>query len=326
MLAKSKDESCFVKGNERGLEEVSGANIAKFTFPRPGGAGSFEIDTYISKGDDAPGEQTKQVVVVAHGHQRDANNAFKAVQSALKTSGKKNIAIVAPKIFNGADGETSADGDLCIWKGDGWGSGERILFPSGSAIGTFDIIDAIAHHFTDKNLYPALQSITFAGHSMGSQLMLRHAILGKQVSGLKTSWVVANPSSYLYFDNDRPVKDTDGGAFKGQNEYKYGFDGISQKLGFYADASKSPEELFERFAARTVRFLNGALDNKGVSESKSIDKRPAAVAQGDNRQERAQNFHKHVNRKNGGQDPAAFSWQLVPNASHSADEMFDSEI
>lgn len=108
---------------------------------------------------------------------------------------------------------------------------------------------------------------------MGGQLIQRYSIVGGGPSartGLSVTYVIANPSTYLWLDSQRPAKQCPE-----QNKYKYGLDGMREALAIYEPAQHEVAELWTRYAGRTVHYLHGDNDNgKG-------DGRPAAMAQGE---------------------------------------------
>lgn len=79
--------------------------------------------------------------------------------------------------------------------------------------------------------------------------------------GVRVSYVVMNPSTYLYPDM--------------QYDYKYGLNNIQSALSMYSPALKPISELFERMKSRQVHFLIGMRD-KGVG-----DDREEAMKQGE---------------------------------------------
>jgi hypothetical protein len=63
----------------------------------------------------------------------------------------------------------------------------------------------------DRSLFPNLKAVVLAGHSGGGQLVQRYAVVGKAAAALTSTgihlrYVVANPSSYLYFSDERPSR------------------------------------------------------------------------------------------------------------------------
>ena len=63
--------------------------------------------------------------------------------------------------------------------------------------------------FADRARFPALRDVVIAGHSGGAQVAHRYAIVGAgcNVAGVRCRYVIANPSSYVYFDSMRPYED-----------------------------------------------------------------------------------------------------------------------
>ena len=62
----------------------------------------------------------------------------------------------------------------------------------------------------DRARFPNLTTVVLIGHSGGGQLLNRYAIVGKSattLAGIHVRYVIANPSSYFYFSDDRPQQD-----------------------------------------------------------------------------------------------------------------------
>lgn len=87
-----------------------------------------------------------------------------------------------------------------------------------------------------KSLYPNLQRVVFASHSAGSQFLQRYAALTRidshpAMQQVHIRFLVSDPSSYLYFDQERPrangtFKPIDLNACPEGNRYHYGLDDI----------------------------------------------------------------------------------------------------
>ena len=84
----------------------------------------------------------------------------------------------------------------------------------------------------DRDRFPALKEVVVAGHSAGGQLVQRYAVVGRPAArsaGLR--FVVSNPSSYLYFSDERPQGDgrfaapSDAAVCPQYNRWKYGLAG-----------------------------------------------------------------------------------------------------
>ena len=87
-------------------------------------------------------------------------------------------------------------------------------------------------------------------------------------------YVVANPSSYLYFDDERPDgQPIAGGTCPSATEWKYGLKSAPPYV-----ASQDVRDLETRYAARHVVYLLGKADTNPYTHF--IDRSCAAMAQG----------------------------------------------
>ncbi|PWN98330.1 hypothetical protein FA09DRAFT_329926 [Tilletiopsis washingtonensis] len=316
------------------LPSAAGAALSRFAFFGPLGQ-QLELQAYIDEDEQSSAASAKTVVIAVHGHDRDAWNTFsqakKARDQAIKAGAPGPIAIVAPMFLNGDDkgmyeGSNGKNGSdrLLVWKGDGWGQGLPAQFPAdkagqgpdgaaGPGVSSFDALDRLGSHYADTNLFPKLTNVIYLGHSMGGQLIQRYSIVGGGPSartGLSVSYVVANPSTYLWLDDKRP-----GVQSPDQNKYKYGLDGMREALAIYEPAQHDAAELWTRYATRTVHYLHGDADNgKG-------DGRAAAMAQGKNRKQRAHNWHAFIASRG---TPAGHTEDWVPGVGHDGGGMFAS--
>jgi hypothetical protein len=96
-------------------------------------------------------------------------------------------------------------------------------------------------------------------------------------------FIVANPSTYLYFDRERPVA-VSGGAHV--NQWRYGFDNAPAYVGMTARQS------LERYLSRDITIVLGSEDRD--SDALLLEVSAAAMAQGANRLERGINYDRHV--------------------------------
>jgi pimeloyl-ACP methyl ester carboxylesterase len=97
------------------------------------------------------------------------------------------------------------DTDSC-WTLRGWIGGGAAVGPA--PIGSFEALDAMLAMLADRKRFPALTRVVVAGHSGGGQVVQRYAVVGEGPAalaavGVDVRYVVANPSSYLYFDASR---------------------------------------------------------------------------------------------------------------------------
>ena len=95
------------------------------------------------------------------------------------------------------------DGELAF-SCNGWKDGEPAL---GSPIDSFTAMDRLLAALDDKARFPALKEIVVAGHSAGGQYVQRYAA-GNRIEPTLSApvrYLVANPSSYLYLEPNRPT-------------------------------------------------------------------------------------------------------------------------
>jgi hypothetical protein len=168
--------------------------------------------------------------------------------------------------------------------------------------------------------------IVLAGHSAGAQIVQRYAAVARgdtalAQAGIALRFVVANPSSYLYFSADRPrpaggFAPFDGAAdCPGFDRWKYG---LAQAPAYVA--SQDPAAIERRYAEREVVYLLGTADNN--PNHPLLDRSCAGRAQGKSRYERGIAYFDYLQRRDG----AALRHRLVevPGIGHNNRGMFTS--
>src|SRR5689334_22869697 len=151
-----------------------------------------------------------RAVIVVHGAGRNADNYFRsAVAAAFLANALDNTIVISPR-FASNDGKNCKDplaaGEAnwtCsgnVWRIGGAASGN-------DALTSFDFADEILRKLARKNVFPNLKQIVFAGHSAGGQFVSRYVMANQvhETLGVPVTYVIANPSSYAYFDGNRPV-------------------------------------------------------------------------------------------------------------------------
>jgi pimeloyl-ACP methyl ester carboxylesterase len=260
-----------------------------------------------------------RVVVMLHGLNRNANTYFASAVSAQQAAGDagQHSLLLAPQFL--ADEDIAANAlppDMLHWGWNDWSGGRpaRGQVPASS----FDAIDAILARLADRRIFPHLTQVVLAGHSAGGQVVQRYAVLGNGDAALRAidvsmRYVVANPSSYLYFSADRPVPVS--GACRALNRWKYGFDG---DLPPYASAS--PALLERRYATRDVIYLLGGADTD--PDLPVLDRSCAAEAQGDNHLDRGLAYFRTLQSRES--EALAQHLYVVPGVAHDGRRMFAS--
>jgi pimeloyl-ACP methyl ester carboxylesterase len=291
-------------------------------------AGSGALPIYISRDLSAPQPGVTRAVLVFHGRSRNADDYFRSAQKALAAAVQAGAPadatlLVAPQFLAEADVTSHhlAD-DTLRWTWTGWEGGDAARGPA--AISSFEAIDAILARLADRKLFPALKSVIIAGHSGGGQVVQRYAVVGRgeaalKAAGLSVRYVVANPSSYLYFSADRPLA---GGGFAPPagtmcanfNQWKYGWEGAPP----YAQ-SALPAVLEHGYALRDVIYLLGTADVN--PNHPALDKSCAGELQGAYRLVRGLNYVGYLRRRD--TDTVHRLWE-VEGVGHDGDRMLTS--
>lgn len=271
----------------------------------------------------------ERAVVFVHGIKRNADDYFEVGLHVLKMAQlpASNTLLLAPNFMTASDSGSSSA--MPLWGGGTWMQGEASA--NGVAgVTSFQTLDDIVHYLADRQRFPALKEIVMIGHSAGAQLMQRYAVLNDldgflQHSGVTIRYVISSPSSYVYFDANRP----NGERFTipssmlcpSYNNYRYGIDNPPDYL---KRQNLSAKQLFSRYAARHVMYMVGARDDN--PNHRFLDKSCGAAMQGTNRVERQLNF---VNYERF----LSAQWQIpvnhpefqVQGAAHEADKLFQSQ-
>ena len=199
-----------------------------------------------------PDPAVKLVVFVHHGGSQNPVTYFKHMKTALDAAAADRpglnlpgtTMIIAPGMIGDQhikdNPKRYAGKNYPHWDG-GWREGEPSL--SKPQVSNFDLLDGMVLHIADR--YPNVKAIVHVGHSAGGQLLSRYSF-GTPVydvlraRGIYVRYVIANPSSVLYFDRQRPdlvagkgfvdyrsrTPVLAEGECKEFNTYKYGLDGM----------------------------------------------------------------------------------------------------
>ncbi|MBN3753208.1 alpha/beta hydrolase [Paraburkholderia sp. Tr-20389] len=290
----------------------------------PGGDGTLPL--YADRRIDAVASGVTHVFIIIHGTLRNADNYFAAGQQMLAAAGAstKESMIVAPQFLTTRDLHTFAIHDTTLaWSEAGWKAGDPARRPS--PVSSFAALDALLEHFDNRQLYPALSTVTVIGHSAGAQVVQRYAVAGRAEDvlthdGIRVRYVVANPSSYVYFDDLRP---TASGAFARVDtqacpravEWKYGMADAPAYV-----AAQDSASLEARYASRDVIYLLGMDDVD--PHTHFIDRSCAAMAQGPFRLARGLAYFDYLTHRY----PAGLNQRVVkvPGLGHDGRRMLTS--
>jgi hypothetical protein len=287
--------------------------------------GGAVLPVFVSRDWSQPLPAIRRVVIVVHGYER---NAADYARRMMELGPPADTLVVAPQFLAPEDIAAHHLPDTVLrWPHDTWSGGEPALGPA--PLSAFDGIDAIIAKLRDRAIFANLSTVVVAGFSAGGQVLQRYAIVGRGAglggAGIQVRYVVGSPSSYAYFNDDRPQADGSFGTFAGAatcpafNRWKYGFAG---NLPPYVAAVAAPgvSALERRYAVRDIVYLVGANDTD--PDHPFLDKSCAAEAQGANRLARMQFFLAEMKQRDG--DVFKQRMWVIDSAAHNEAKVFGS--
>nr|WP_240766315.1 alpha/beta hydrolase [Paraburkholderia flava] len=310
------------------LHPVGTISDTRFTIDTPQGHAQFPL--YLSADWNVPQPKVERAVIVIHGKLRNADTYFKTAEKARDSAGASTGAsadttlLIAPQFLATVDTQVRSEpADLLRWKDNAWMGGEAA---EGSVpISSYAVLDAIVERLADRKLFPNLKHVAFAGHSGGAQVVQRYAIAAHDLKvltdeGIDVRYVVSSPSSYAYFNDERPtaqnvLKPFDASTCPSFDAWKYG---MGERPAYIAD--RTPAQLEAAYAKRRVDYLVGGADDD--PQHPALDKSCAAEAQGPQRVARATAYFAYLQGRH--PDGLNQSFHVVPGVGHNGARMLRS--
>jgi hypothetical protein len=275
-----------------------------------------------------------RVLIVVHGLERNAEQNHRVAERAIRNAGDagRGTLLIGPQFLEEVDAEAhQLPGSVLRWTNDQWMSGGNA---ENAAVSSYDAIDVIFAKLADRRVFPNLKTVVLAGHSAGGQFVQRYAAVGKGAdalarAGIHLRFVVANPSSYVYFSPERPelkVKgefafgipsDTCHGKY---DHWKYGLNDPPPYVGTVA-----APDVEQRYIGREIFYLLGTKDND--PNHPELDKNCGAEDEGPQRFFRGQAFFRYLLMRHpelSGDGARQRLW-AVPSVEHNNDGMYNSE-
>jgi hypothetical protein len=278
-------------------------------------------------------ENIKQLVIFIHGIRRNAVEYFDWGMDAVKKADKDaQTLFIAPQFSAEKDlNAHKQDANHLFWSNGNWRSGDESVSSKKRAMpetfSSYSLVDSMIARVCNPVLFPNLKKITIIGHSAGGQFVQRYIGMTPMpniLRGYKFRFIAMNPSSYMYFDDRRPVvKDTllffrrpDSALCSTFNDYPKGF----EKLNPYA-AKIGMNSIFTQFFQRDVVFLFGGNDVDMTDPN--LDKTCSGSLQGLFRLERGQFFYEYL--QTFVEKGKVHKMEIVPNVGHNAEKMVNSK-
>ncbi|VVQ12948.1 hypothetical protein PS918_05533 [Pseudomonas fluorescens] len=261
----------------------------------------------------------ERVLIIVHGRLRNAQTYLHSGEHSAELAGQSaTTLVIAPQFLNETDVALHPVADTVLrWQGNEWMAGGESTAPF--RLSAYEALDEIVARLGDRQQFPDVKQIVIAGHSGGAQVVQRYALLGHDqpaldAAGVQVRYVIANPSSYAFFDERRPVA-FNHAACPDFNRWKYGL----TDLPAYAEG-QTAAQLQEKYLKRDIVYLLGQQDID--PNHRALDKSCEAKAQGPNRLARGRLYFDYLKRL----QPQGLNQQLieVPGVGHNGDGMLTS--
>ncbi len=287
--------------------------------PQRVAAGGGQLPLYANIDWRSPQPTTTRAVLILHGVNRNAADYFATGRETLAAAGTdaSDTALLVPQFLTETDvGAHGLGDDVLRWHGAHWEGGLAATAPV--AVSSFAALDAILARLADPAAFPKLRQVVIAGHSGGGQIVQRYAVVGNgalalEARGIGVRYVVANPSSYLWFSPERPQGDS--GGCPDANRWKYGFDGDVPPY-----VTQDAATLERRYVQRDVVYLLGGADVD--PHHPALDVTCAGEAQGPYRYARGLNYVHMLQSRDG--DRLKHRVLTVDGVGHDERRMFTS--
>jgi hypothetical protein len=289
--------------------------------------GDASIPVEISTNLNVPHPEITRAVFIFHGKGRDVEGYFAALERAAHESGLRSdqILLWAPQFLREEDAEAHhLPKQFLRWHAGSWTAGEPASGPL--PLSTFDVIDAMLATLADRQRFPNLTTVVLMGHSGGGQLLNRYAIVGKSAittAGIHLRFVIANPSSYFYFSDDRPRQDGSFAPFSASgcpafDHWRYG--PVHAPPYVRTTASAAWQQFEQDYVKADVIYLLGTDDTD--PEQVDLDTSCAGEAQGPERLDRGEAYFRYLKSRH----PQEFRQQLwfVRGVAHVGSRMVES--
>lgn len=289
-------------------------------------AGHAEFPLYLSADWNVPNPQVTRAIIVIHGKLRNANVYFHTAERARDAAGASanSTLLIAPQFLATLDTQAHTEpADLLRWNDNAWMGGEAAQAPL--PISSYTVLDTIVSRLAERKLFPNLRHVVFAGHSGGAQVVQRYAVATRETGvlaseGIDVRYVVASPSSYAYFDAERPnaagvAAPFDASQCPGFDQWKYG---MANRPPYLSD--RTPAQLEAAYVGRRVDYLVGGNDDN--PQQAALDRSCPAEAQGPQRVARAQAYYRYLQARH--PEGLNQTFHVVPGVGHNGARMLTS--
>ena len=288
------------------------------------------VSTDLSK----PLPSVTRALIVFHGKLRNADTYNLSGLNAIEHAGKAGIGtlLITPQFLAQVDVDAyHLPAGVLRWGPTAWMGGADAL---NAPVSSFDAIDAILARLGDRKIFPNLKMVVIAGHSGGGQVVQRYAVVGRGgdaliAAGVHVRYVIANPSSYVYFSPQRPEASSKGEfsyalpthtCFGRYNRWKYGTKDPPPYVG-----GANFLTLEDRYLRRDILYLLGTEDTD--PNHPALDKSCSGEDEGPYRFFRGKAYFRYLELRHPALAESSASQQLwfVLGVGHDGDKMLNSQ-
>jgi hypothetical protein len=268
--------------------------------------------------ENARWEKLTNAVIVIHGQNRDANDYFDYMMSALRNQSlEENTVLISAFFKNSSD----ASGNDLFWSNSGWREGGDSNNSSGT-LSSFEVVDGLIDMLGNTNRFPVLKNIMVSGHSSGALFTHVYAASNKAESefpNIDFTYVVAN-SQYFYYPDNQRIEESSGSLYSpvgcsGYNAWPLGHSSLPNYLNGSVQA-----ELNAQFVGRSIIYLLG---NGTGSDSSLNTSDCAATLLGSTRYKRGEHMFAYMEMVYPGTH--AHARQIVNGIGHNGSAMYNSQ-
>ena len=270
-------------------------------------------------------EQVSRIVLIVHGQNRNANDYYSYLFNiSTNLNLNENTLVLAPQFLLSQDiSSLNLGSEYAYWSGTsqwtgGYLSSSTEQNPRPEVVSSFTIMDSLIQ-FLDHS-YTSVDEIVLAGYSAGGQFVNRYASGSSFTAGGKVKYVVAAPSHYLYFNDERSQNNFEIPIIWGQetecagyNRYRYGLENLNSYMG-----QINIDTIRYRYSSKNINYLIGNEDNGGTSYCES-------TVQGEGRYQRALVYYNHLMSQFGENVIENHKIAIIDGVSHDAAQAFGSE-
>lgn len=294
---------------------TSTACLQTLTLQKEGNTGNLDFyANYPIYTENARWDKLKYAIIVVHGFNRNADDYFAWVGSAIRSAGlEENTVLLSPKFKV----ESEASGDDLFWSSTGWR--EARDSQSDAAISSFEVIDSLVSQLSTESLFPVMEKIIVTGHSSGGLFTHVYAASNRvdQDSNIDFDYVIAN-SQYFYYPDGQRVDENTGqlttpSSCTGYTIWPLGYNSVPSYVGATQESA-----LNNQYINRSIYYFLG---NGSGSDPSFNDSDCNATLLGSTRFNRGENVFEYLNQKFPSNNHAK---RVVEGVGHDGQAMYAS--